>query len=538
MTRILYDNNDVFLGLAPTPLFSRTAEMIRFGERWGQKHQITLRGQLTGKCLQYEDYLARQQLLLNGFRYDFKRLEIQDNAVEVTGYAFVQVEQISFESSTYAQGFIPFEITLSAYPEEYFSGQYGIIDPVDAIEFSEEEDGTFSITHTTSAKGFCTSAGTSDALENARSWVAARTGWSSQVLPSFISGIGNGVCLQELSEKTDRLNATYQVIERYLGDEFGPINNGLLRYSTDFNSGIEDGISTMSVEGQIKGCRYQDLSSLRDRYAGFNAFSQAINEFYRITSRTDLNPNPVSKSVSEDSTNRVIGFSYVYDDDLRPKVNVIYSIDFEYDFESDGVSSSISATVSSKGVYNSSKWDEVQSLANSINLYTVIVPHYNAYVNVVAPHLANFPLNPKPISTTRSDNEFAATVSLGATYGNAPIPPPGLDGYDVSISLNPSLHKYSAQPILDGNGEYYIFDLGFRSRGNVQIQTDGIGSDSTSPESTLQILKNQTQFTQAAYFAGSRMVLDSQSYTTGNAAFNKRASVSASYSAEQPEFSL
>lgn len=539
MTTILYNGINPFSGIAPTPLLSRTVSMLRFGDRWGQRHDITLRGQITGQCLAYSGFVARQQLLLTGFNKDFQSLEIYDGASLVTGYDFVRVAAIEFDDSTYANGLLPFTVNLEAYPEEYFSGAYGVINPSEQVTFEEEDDGRIRITHSTSAQGFCTaSTNPSNALTNAREWVQARTGWSSQILPAFISGVNNGVCLQEIAENYDRLNARYEVVETYIGDQFNDVTQGVLRYTTDFNSGIEEGIATIELQGELKGCRYQDIDLLRDRYQGFDAFSEALNQFRRITSRTDLNSTPVSKGVSEDTTNKAISFNYVFNDDMRPRVNVVYSIEFSYNFEEDVISASISATVSSKSSFSTNKWNEVKSLADSIDLYSLVVPAYNTYVSQVAPHLSNAPLNRTPLSTSRSDNEFACIASLSATFSNAPAPPQGLDSFNSTIAFTPAIHKYAASPILDGLGEYYIFDLGFVSRGSIDISVQGIGSDTTTPSQTLSILKTQVQNLNADYFGGARMVIDSQSYVTGNASFGKSASVSATFSAESTEFTL
>lgn len=535
-----YNSVNPFTGIAPTPLLRESVEMVRFGERWGQKRVLTLEGQITGKCLTYAQIVARQQTLLSGFNKDFQSFVILEPTGTLAQYDFVKVVNISCDPSTYASPLLPFSVTLEAYPSGYFSGQYGVLDPREDFNFTEEEDGTVKLTHSTSAQGFVTSASTTNnALTNAQSWVAARTGWSSQVLPAFISGFSGAACLQTINENTDRLNARYEVVETYVGDIYGNASaSGLLRYSTDFSSGIEDGICQMEVRGDLKGCRYQAISGLRARYAAFNAYSEAVSRFYRIAGRYDLHSDPLTKAVAEDVNARLINFSYVYNDDLRPRVNIIYEIGFDYDFERDTISASISATVSSRAPYTAAKWATVLQVANAVNLYSILVPAYNIYVAEIAPHLAAYPLNPVARSIGRTDNEFICSVVLSASYDNAALPPPGLQSYSPKVNITPSLHKYSPNPILDGAGEYYIFDLGFANRASVQIQVEGVGADNFTPSQTLDTLKSKAQQLRTEYFAGSKMFLDSQSYVTGSAAFNKTASVSVSYSAEQAEFSL
>ena len=539
MTNILYGGAYVFNRLAPTPLVSRSVSMVRYGERWGQKHNLTLQGSLTGKCIQYADFLQKQRALLSGFSRDLQSLAIYDDATLVEQFDYVKINGIEFSESSYANGYIPFTISLECYPSGYFSGEFGVLSPREEVKFDEAEDGQISVTHIVSAVGFCTSSSsTNNALDNARQWVQERTGWSSQVLPAFISGASNGLCLQQVQESIDRLNGQYEVVESYLGDRYGTASAGLLRYSSEYNSGIEDGISSVKIGGSIQGCRYEDISDLRARYQSFNAYSEASNQFYRITNRADLNPFEVSKGVSEDVNNRTIVFDYLYDDDKRPKISVVYSIDFEYSYEEDVISARISATITSRAEHSTHRWADILAVANSVNLYSLVMPAYQTYVQQVAPHLAATPLNPREQNQSRSENEYGGSVTLSATFDNRQRPPYGLDVFNSKISVTPSIRKYNAQPILNQTGQYYIFDLGFDSRGTINVTVDGVGADSISPQQTLEILRHQAQSLALSYLSGTKRLLDSRSETTGNVSFGRSISLSAQWSAESAKFIL
>ena len=534
MTTILYDGIDPFSGIAPTPLVSRNVSMVQFGKRWAQRHDLSLKGQLTGRCITYQDFVDRQQQLISGFRRDLQSLQVYDEATLVTGYDYVEVKGINFDGNRYAQGYLPFDISLACYPEGYFSGDFGVLNPVNTFDFSEDEEGNVKISHKISAQGFSTDNANSDALENAKAWVEARTGWSSQILPAFISGISNGVCLQTLSENYDRLNAKYSVTESYVGDAFGNISGGLLRYTTDFSSGIDNGVCTIAVNGTVKGCKYQALSALRARYAGFDAFSEAVNRFEEITARTDINYLPLTRNISEDTNNRIISFGMVYTDDLRPIINIVTEIGFEYDYEADIISATIRATVSSRQVYDASKWAQVKAVADGINLHSLATEAYLTYAAEVAPHLVVYPLSPNPTTSSRTDNEFATTVTLSATYTNAPIPPAGLISYSNSISITPALDKYSAKPVLDGEGLYYVFDLGYKSRAHLQVEARGVGTGIDAPS----ILTGLTTNLRRSYFNGDYLTLDAHNHTSGRAPYGVAATQTASFSCDQAAFSL
>jgi len=534
-TRILYNSANPFFGISTIPLVSRGVEMIRFGNRWGQLHTITLNGEITGNCPTFTGILNRQAQLLSGFRQDYQQLYIEENGSGVMSFDFVKVANISFDSNVYALPILPYTIQLEAYPSGYFSGTYGVLDPVDEFNFSEDEDGIVTVSHSVSARGFNTSATTNNSLLNAKNYVATRTGWSNQVLPAFISGMNLNLCLQTINEVSDRLNGTYEVRESYISDIYES-GVGILRYSTDYASGIEDGISTLTVQGNIQGCKYQDLASLRSRYAGFNAYSEAVNQFQRVAGRTDLNPNPESKSVTEDQTNKVVDFTYVYDDDLRPKIVIIYNIDLEYDIENDIISVGVGAEIYSRGQYTSTRWAEVLAVANAINLFSIAVPAYNIYVAEVAPHLAGYPLNPNATTISRTENEFGARVNLSATYTNKPLPPPGLKEFEYTLDFTPSIQQKSLAPILDADNLYYGVDRGFLNRALCSIQARGIGDDTVTPAQTVAIIKSEILRLQNEYFAGSRKTLDEQQITQSNSSFEKNYSANVSYSAEQSEF--
>lgn len=538
MTRFLYNGVDVFSGICPSPLFSRNAEMIPAGERWGEKQVITLRGLITGQCDVYTGIIHKKRSILSGFAVDFLNLEIEEDDVIIETFDAVRLDGIDFPDSTFATPTVPFTVTLSCYPSGYFSGQWGVLSPSNTLSFSEGEGGITTITQEVSAKGFPTTGGNNNALTNARSWVATQTGWSSQVATMLISCVDSGGCLRTISENIDRLNGTYGVKLTYLSDRYGDAGSGLLRYTTEYASGIDDGLETVTVNGTIQGCRYQAISGLRARYREFNAFSEAMARFNEITARTNLNPNPVQRGLGEDSTYISLNFTYEYSSDMRAPVSVEYSINFSYDFESDIASASISAVVKARSTYNSDTWAEVQRVADGVSLLGLLILPFSQYVSDVAPHLQSYPLNPTPENLSRSENQFALTITLGATYNNSPIPPVGLSELTTTVEITPSLEKYTAGPLLDKTGQYYIFDLGYSSRAEVSVKGEGRAAEDSTSSGALTALQTRLSALGAQYGAGGRMLLTAQNYTSGNIGVGVPMSASAAYSSEQTAFSL
>lgn len=534
MSDIYYNSGNPFSGL-PAPLVSKSVQMVEFNQRWCQADTFTLRGQITGHCSGFNFFNNKRNQITSGFREDFKTLEFKTSGTTFTGYSNVKLDSISFDAHNYGAGILDYQVNLSCYPSGYFSGAYGVLDPNETFSFQDGEDGSLSVSHNISARGFCTSGGTSNALNNAKSWVQARTGWSSQVLPAYASGIVGGLCLQSLRENYDRLNGTYSVSENYIGDRYFGVANGFLRYSTTVNSG-EDGQSSVSLEGSIRNCKYGTISGLRDKYGAFDAFSAAAQQYRDVTNLTDLNPLPETKSVSEGRNGSVLSFSYVWTNDTRGPIVVEYQTNFDYDFEADLISADVSATVFSRNPHSTTKWATILAYANGINLYSIAAAEYASFVAQVAPHMAGTPLSNQKLSESRSEDEYNCRIQLRESYSNAARPPLGFQSFGSSVRVSPALHKYSAAPILDGAGSYYLFDLGYKTRASIDIQVQGIGEYTSSPAATVAALKYNTEKIRADYFQGTEMLLESQSVSSGNNSFGKQSSISAKFSADQSEF--
>lgn len=510
--------------------------MIEFGGRWGQQNTFTLRGQITGNCEGSGFFIQKKNQIVSGFAEDFKSLEFYESGSPFTGYRNAKLESISFDAHNYGAGILGYQVSISCYPSGYFSGAYGVLEPSEVFSFQEGEDGTLSVSHNISAKGFCTTGGISNALENAKNWVQARTGWSSQVLPAYASGVTGGLCLQSLRENYDRLNGTYSVSESYIGDRYFGVANGFLRYSIAVASG-EDGTCSASLDGSIRNCKYGTISGLRDKYRAFDAFSAAVQQYKEVTNLTDLNPTPVSKSISEARNGSLISFSYSWNNDSRGPVVVEYQTSFDYSYEEDLVSADVSASIFSKDPYSSGRWDAVLDVANSISLYPVASAEYALFISQVAPHMAATPLSTYKISEARTEDEYNCRVQLRESYNNAPRPPVGFQTLSSSIRVTPALNKYSAAPILDGTGSYYLFDLGYKSRAAIDIQVAGI-ADYDFGDSATGALKYKVESLRSDYFQGTEMLLESQSISTGNNSFGKQSSISAQFSADQTAFSV
>ena len=375
MTKILYNGVNPFSGLSPTPFVGRQIEMVRYGDRWGEIENFTLRGQITGKCPSFTGILHQQQTLLSGFSKDFKTLTIQDGPTTVFSRDCVKVVSVSFDSSNYAFT-VPYTLTLQAYPSGHFSGQYGVLEPKNSFDFEEKDDRSLLVTHSISAKGFNTSSSSLNAVENARSWVSSQSGLGSMIAPSFVSLSGRSLCLLSVAENINRLAGTYSIRETYTTD-LTQSGQGVLRFVVDYSDGINDPFSTVTVRGDIQGCPNGSINDVRARFSGFSPYAEALKVYRRITSLEDLRSGFSARGVSEDPARMKLGFNYVFDNSLLPRTHFDYKVNFSYDIDSDVISASIDGGISSK-LPVQDRWAAVTSLANSIDLYSIVLPLYNS----------------------------------------------------------------------------------------------------------------------------------------------------------------
>lgn len=533
--QIKYNNNDPFINVSPYPFVEKSVEMVKYGENWCQLDKIKLNGQITGKCANFQEMVNRQKRFISGFAQDFKTLEIyQDNNV-VYSKKFAKITNISFDSSSYV-GIIPYSLDLECYPEEFFDGKFGVLEPSETVSYSENEDGILEISHNISAKGFNTNSNYSNALENAKGFVQQRTGYISNILPAFIKYCYINPCLKSQSESIDRLNAVYSVEEKYTTDlKYSGV--GILRYTADYSSGIQNGISAIDIKGSIDGCRNQTIASLRQRYYDFDAYSTAIVHYSGIANAIDLNPTPLSSGISEDTINKKINFDISFDNDKMPKTIFSYSASFEYDYLTDYITASIQGNISSKS-HLKERWSNVLSYYSGVNLYSLLLPKYVEYANSIQNGLGNYPLNPNATSSGVSFNEYTAEIGLNATYTSRPTPPDGFSLFEYSMNFVPSINQYSNVPCLDGQGTYTVFDLNYANRALLSMNIQSIKKENIGYDEGVSRIKNEVNYLRNKYFQGQKTILESQSISKSNKSFENNINCSASFSCQQSTFSI
>jgi hypothetical protein len=485
--KVLYNGIDVFSGICPSPFLFFEKEYIEHGSSWGSKYNFTIEGQITGRLgpQSYFDIENKKNKLIQGFLEDNLPISIVEDGVNVFNSDICSIQNVSFEESKY-YALLPFSITASCYDSGSFAENYGVLNPVDSWDFNEEKDGTVSVAHSVSAVGFNSSG--VKAVNNAKKWVALRTGISNKI-ESFKINNASGSCfvLDSISEKIDRFNGSYSVEERYRADLVsGMCGPGILRYSIDVSKNFEDGITQVTVDGSVGGKNNiggADMAGLRNRVLNYNFFSDAAAAADKTTGSKSLNPVPFSKKITENTNSSEISFSFSYDDNPIPPgvAKCVYKVTFSEDLIKNIIDIKLDAKIICERGDISLRWDAVNNYyKNVFNPYSLVVANYSK-----AGYSKGF--SDLPVSENINFDKFNAIISYSASWSDRYLPCPNtLVSISENVSISPSLYIYTAQPSLQQDGVYNIQKIGSANRTSVSISIDA----TARPDKTMSELKS------------------------------------------------
>lgn len=506
---VTYGNVNPFSGSnAILSAVAERDEMVFYGARWCDSQNISLIGELTG-CNNFSGLITAQNRLISNFSVDFQPLAIiQDGQVLYSGN-YVTVNDINFQESPYVS-IVGFQVDLQLYPQSLFSGVFGCLEPQESWNYSEDENGVMAATHSISAKGFNSS---QQAIQNARDFVLARSGISSYITPLLISNCnGNPLSLISIQETFDRLNATYSLVENYQVDLINS-GSGVWRATVSLESGFEQGINQLTLEGSIDLGKDTSAQDLRNRYNQLNLFSFALNQYSGLTNLTDLNPIPLTSGVVENETEKNLTFSLSFDNNPSPLVYVDYTTNVGYDAISEITTVSINAEIAGRGPLKQRYLNVYNYYTGTFDGYALANSGYLAAISSIVPTF--YPLNPNPNTESTNFNQFAGTINYSATWTNKLQIPYPFQDWNYSINIKPAIKQYSPKASLEQNGYYTIFDLNYYNleqatfQGNANVVR---GSDIQAGVSAAQFVVNDLI---GRYTLGTRRLLGNE-ITTGD----------------------
>ena len=497
----------------PVPFFSEAKEMIEISHaRWGQRCNLTLDGQLTGRgnlfvdtytgvgggtpAVLAETLTGHVEELVSKFNNNYKDLSIFEDGVEILNYPNCQVDSITFAESNMGS-IIDYTVNLSSYAN--FSGTFGVINPSENISYNERENGLIDASYEVSAQGFTTDQKT--AFYNAKDFVKSRLsstnhlnqgGGFSRPVPKFM-GLTSSVrpILLNRTENIDRLNGTYGVQENYLIDPNQSSTGSAIveDYSVSWETGIEADEVSVTVDGTFIGGKDIAFSDLR-----LQADNTAIGSHRLYKTATgeskisELIEQPVSKNVTEDTYNNSVTISATFTNNpllvnlplngVSKYASVWYepSISFETDHTKDKVSVSISGPLTTNVSLRKEKWEAIYDyLINTLYTRSDGVAGFlkNIANEVYTPMFGStYPLHSEPLSLTVAMNENAGTIDLSATFDNRDSLNSFVSDASYTVNVKPSIPIYKPHASYNENGYYIIYDINSKNREKISFQTD------------------------------------------------------------------
>lgn len=412
--QILYNNVDLFSGICPTPFVTTDQEFIDYNTGWNQVTKMRMNGQITGKylnALSFYQLNSGLNLLLSRLNSNYGTLVIQENGEHLFSGQEVVVDSITTDQDDW-YGILPFTINFTIYETGIFRNYFGVIEPEEVFDFSEDNGLIVNLTHKISARGLNTFGNT--AIENAKNWVASRTGNFNKIFPIFIqTGIGSDFLLNSSTESIDRFNGTYSINNQYIKSlSKESIKSGILNYSIDLSSG-EDGFINVNLQGSFRNNEISgnNQNNLRSGFLNYNFYNIA-NTTALETFNVILNQEPISQSVTEEQSNNILNFNLSYNNDFISNVRNDYTVDIETDTIKNITNVNLNSRIFAKYGDVVNRWALVQSY------YTGSFDAYSLANNEYRKEIKNRILYSTPLTESITLNEYNGEIEYNASWSD------------------------------------------------------------------------------------------------------------------------
>lgn len=464
--KIWYNGKDAFNGIAPTPFVAISNDYIDFGTKWNQVQNITLEGQLTGKYIGSKSFTLLNEAvasLYDNFKDNYKTFLIIEDGSTIYSADNTVINSINISQSSW-YGILPFTIELSVYDSGLFKDYYGVVEPEDNYSFKEDASSILSLTRTISAKGINVNNNT--AIQNAKLWVASRK--SSTISPILFNNNSNlnnrPYLLYSSIETIDRFNGIYT----WEGDYKKSLNlenpnNSILSYTLDLNSGIEDGLLTVTLNGNLEGTGITELRNEYNRLNLYDICNKVTNNIFKST----VTNRPIAQSVEEISEENKLGFKITFNNDYSNEIINNYTVDMSEDSLKCLRTANFSTEISCKYGDIETKWAKVQAYYNQ---EFVRLDFANIATNQEFNKEFSTKLNPKKITESITFDKFNAQIKYGAQFSDKQT------SYDQNIlsltsnvSYNPSMNVNVPNTSAFTSREHNIQNLNAYNRAKIEI---------------------------------------------------------------------
>lgn len=305
----------------PVPIFSWATEIVRDSKF----DEIFLRNTLDfdgiilsagSESGQLDFILSERERLQNALASGNQEFSIfYDNIPQISGI-FPRVTNVNFEEGTWTDRL---NYTFQFQYDENFYGS-GIQNFSENWSFEENEDrSSATVRHDLNVVGINTNtSGVNNSFENAKTFVLSKTGYNNAVAntPAFVqvSGVSFSAFEELRSEQVDPQAGAYSVSETFTLSS----GNFLHTRTGQFSQG-DDGITTVSIDGTIRGLGRGDIAFTRALSAFSDIKSQFPNDasgiYSQFSGESTLFTNNFSEfSVTKNEFQGTINYSVAYTD--------------------------------------------------------------------------------------------------------------------------------------------------------------------------------------------------------------------------------
>lgn len=250
--------------ISPAPLVQQSQQFIDYGNRWGHVTDIELNGNITGITTP----LAAQSGFAAKFTGQFGRLEVLEGTDTIYRWDNIIVDEISSpQNHLFLNSFAPYTVKMRS-----INVPSGVLDPVNEYNFSQQEDGTVSVTHKVSARGIHTQNG---GLANAIAFVKVFTGHTPFIAScaSFFIPSGSGI-LVSVTENIDRASCLYSVHKLYKYNT-GAITPYVENWTVSTSDIMDNEWLSMDVDWRVQGSPVdKNLSTVETSLASANIINK------------------------------------------------------------------------------------------------------------------------------------------------------------------------------------------------------------------------------------------------------------------------
>jgi hypothetical protein len=458
---IYYNNVDLLNGIGPVPFVTSSQEFIDYSNKWNQITKLQLEGVITGKYLGSlsNQYLNESfNILLQRLSNNYGNLGIkQNNDILFSGNSVI-IDSINIENDNW-YGILPYTINIDVYETGLFENYYGVTSPQETISFNEDDGELITLTHKISARGLVTNNTTP--LENAKNWVLTRTGYYNKVIPALIkTGNGSNFLLESINENINRFSNEYSWEASYIKsiNNESP-KNSLFSYSIDINSGIEEGLITVDLQGSLEK---NSIENLRLDYNNINFHSIANNSVTGLF-KTSLNTKPISKSITESEDNNILDFSFTFNNDFDPTIVNDYSVEINKDALKNIADVSLNADIFGRYGDISSRWNDVK------NYFETEFKPFNL-ANTEYLKEINKPLSSNILTESITFDEYNAKITYTATWSNKRQLSSDILNFSSSVTYTPSIRLYAVNTSAFVSRKHNIQNINTFNRSKLEIE--------------------------------------------------------------------